>query len=177
MGINACPRWQVGDPIGVRLGWLSLQVLASMLIDTIRQDMTAAMKAKDKVKLRSLRAIIAAVQEAEVAGAESKTLDDGEVQKVISAQVKRRVEAAEAFDEAGRTDRAADERAEKEILEAYLPAALGTAELEAIVTETLAEGGWSTKADMGQAMKAINAKVAGRADGRAVADLVKANLT
>lgn len=148
-----------------------------MLIDTIRQDMTAAMKAKDKVKLRSLRAIIAAVQEAEVAGAESKTLNDDEVQKVIAAQVKRRVEAAEAFDEAGRDDRAADERAEKDILEAYLPAALAADELEAIVTDTLSEGGWSTKADMGQAMKAINAKVAGRADGRAVADMVKSKLS
>ncbi|MDH3678410.1 MAG: GatB/YqeY domain-containing protein [Acidimicrobiia bacterium] len=147
-----------------------------MLIDTIRQDMTAAMKAKDQLTLRSLRSVIAAVQEAEVAGPEAKTLSDDEVQKVIAAQVKRRVEAAEAFDEAGREDRAADERAEKQVLEAYLPAALTAEELDALVTEALVEGGWSTMADMGQAMKAITAKVAGRADGRAVADLVKARL-
>ncbi len=147
-----------------------------MLIDTIRQDMTAAMKARDALKLRSLRAIIAAVQEAEVAGPEAKTLSDDEVTKVIAAQVKRRVEAAEAFDAGGADDRAANERAEKQILESYLPAALDPAELEELVSATLAEGGWSTKADMGTAMKAINAKVAGRADGRAVADLVKSRL-
>jgi uncharacterized protein YqeY len=148
-----------------------------MLIDTIRTDMTAAMKARDALKLRSLRAIIAAVQEAEVAGAEAKTLTDDEVTKVIAAQVKRRIEAAEAFDAGGADDRAANERAEQEVLEAYLPAALGDAELAALVDETLAEGGWTAKSDMGKAMKAINAKVAGRADGRAVADLVKSKLT
>jgi len=147
-----------------------------MLIDTIRQDLTDAMKARDAVRLRSLRAIIAAVQEAEVAGPEATTLTDDEVQKVIAAQVKRRVEAAEAFDEAGRTERAADERAEKAVLEAYLPEALTDEELEALVVEALVEGGWTTRADMGQAMKAINARVAGRADGRTVADLVKSRL-
>ena len=147
-----------------------------MLIDTIREDLTAAMKARDQVRLRSLRAIIAAVQEAEVAGSEATTLTDDEVQRVIAAQVKRRVEAAEAFEDAGRTERAADERSEQAVLEAYLPAALSDAELEALVSRMLADGGWTTKADMGQAMKAINAEVAGRADGRAVADLVKAKL-
>ncbi len=147
-----------------------------MLIDTIRQDMTAAMKARDAVKLRSLRAIIAAVQEAEVSGNQAKTLTDDDVQKVIAAQVKRRIEAAEAFDAGGADERAAGERAEQEILETYLPAALTEAELETLVDETLAENGFSEKADMGKAMKAVNAKVAGRADGRAVADLVKSKL-
>ena len=146
------------------------------LIETIRQDMTAAMKSRDALKLRSLRAIIAAVQEAEVAGSEAKTLTDDEVRKVIAAQVKRRVEAAEAFDAGGADDRAAGERAEQEILEAYLPAALTEAELDELVTTTLSEGGWTEKAEMGQAMKAVNAKVAGRADGRTVADLVKSRL-
>ena len=147
-----------------------------MLIDTIRADMTAAMKARDALKLRSLRAIIAAVQEAEVAGAEAKTLTDDEVTKVIAAQVKRRIEAAEAFDAGGAEDRAANERAEQEVLETYLPAALDEDALVALVDEALAEGGWTAKADMGKAMKAVNAKVAGRADGRAVADLVKSKL-
>lgn len=147
-----------------------------MLIDTIRADMTAAMKSRDALKLRSLRAIIAAVQEAEVAGPEAKTLSDDEVLKVINAQVKRRIEAAEAFDAGGADERAANERAEQEVLESYLPAGLDQAELEALVGETLAEGGWTAKTDMGQAMKAVNAKVAGRADGRAVADLVKSRL-
>lgn len=148
-----------------------------MLIDTIRADMTTAMKARDPVKLRSLRAVIAAVQEAEVSGKSARTLDDAEVQKVIASQVKRRVEAAEAFDEGGRADRAADERAEMAILETYLPAALSDDELIVLVETVLADNGWTTKAEMGTAMKAINAQVAGRADGRTVADLVKARLS
>ena len=129
------------------------------------------------MKLRSLRAIIAAVQEAEVSGNEARTLDDDEVRKVINAQVKRRVEAAEAFDQGGADDRAAAEREEQAVLETYLPAALTESELESLIDETMADGGWSAKADMGKVMKAVNAKVAGRADGRAVADLVKSKLS
>ena len=148
-----------------------------MLIDTIRTDMKAAMKAKDAVALRTLRSIVSAVQEAEVAGTEPVTLSDGEVEKIIAAQAKRRVEAAEAFDGGGRTEQAEAERAELAVLEGYLPEALGADELEALVDAELAAGGFSSKADMGAAMKAINAKVAGRADGRAVADLVKSRLS
>lgn len=149
----------------------------TMLIDDIRSDLTAAMKAKDTMRLRTLRAVIAAVQEAEVSGTSSTTLDDDGVLKVISAQAKRRVEAAEAFDAGGRDDKAAEERAELAILEEFLPAALTPEELEALVDRVLADQGFSEKAQMGQAMKAVNAEVAGRADGRAVADLVKGKLS
>lgn len=148
-----------------------------MLIDSIRQDMTAAMKARDAVKLRSLRAIIAAVQEAEVSGKSATKLDDAGVVKVITAQVKRRVEAAEAFEQGDRLEMAAAERAEMAVLEEYLPAGLTDDELVELVDATLAAEGISTKADMGKAMKAVNAKVAGRADGRTVAELVKARLS
>ena len=147
-----------------------------MLVDTIRADLTAAMKARDTTTVTTLRAVIAAVQEAEAAGDSAITLDDAGVQKVIAAQAKRRVEAAEAFDAGGADDRAANERAELEVLERYLPKKLDEAELAALVDEVLAEHGFSEKSQMGQAMKAVNAKVAGRADGRAVADLVKARL-
>jgi hypothetical protein len=147
-----------------------------MLIDDIRTQMTAAMKAKDATRLRTLRAIIAAVQEAEVSGAHSTTLDDDGVLKVISAQAKRRVEAAEAFDAGDRAEKAAAERAELAILEEFLPSGLDAAELEALVDKVLADGGLTEKAQMGQAMKAVNAEVAGRADGRTVADLVKSKL-
>ncbi len=147
-----------------------------MLIEQIRTDLTTAMKARDALRTRTLRAVIAAVQEAEVAGDTATTLDDAGVQKVIQAQAKRRVEAAEAFEQGGRTEKAADERAELEVLEGYLPAALDAAELDALVDRVLAAEGFSSKADMGKAMKAVNAEVAGRADGRAVADLVKSKL-
>lgn len=147
-----------------------------MLIDDIRADLTAAMRAKDPVRLRTLRAIIAAVQEAETSGAKATSLDDEGVQKAISAQAKRRVEAAEAFDAGNRPEKAADERAELAILETYLPAGLEDGELDALVTRVLEANAYSTKADMGAAMKAVNAEVAGRADGRAVAQLVKSKL-
>jgi len=148
-----------------------------MLIETIRTDMKAAMKAKDAVALRTLRSVISAVQQAETAGSEAVTLTDVEVEKVIAAQAKRRVEAAEAFDGGGRTEQAEAERAELAVLEGYLPEGLSDDELAALVDAELAAGGFGSMADMGVAMKAVNAKVAGRADGKVVADLVKSRLS
>ena len=147
------------------------------LLDEIRADLTAAMKSKDKLTVATLRSVVAAVQEAEVAGTSATTLDDEQVQKVIAAQAKRRVEAAEAFEEGGRTEKAADERAELTILEQYLPEQLDADALAKIVDRVLADGGYSTMADMGQAMKAVNAEVVGKAEGRIVAELVKSHLS
>lgn len=149
----------------------------SELLTQIRADLTAAMKARDALTTRTLRAVIAAVREAEVAGDAATTLDAAGVEKVIAAQAKRRVEAAEAFDQGNRPEKAADERAELAVLEAYLPKQLTDDELVALIDEILAAEGISAKADMGRAMKAVNAKVAGRADGRKVAGLVKDRLT
>ena len=147
------------------------------LLEQIRADLTAAMRSKDKLVISTLRSVVAAVQEAEVAGASSTTLDDEQVQKVIAAQAKRRVEAAEAFDQGGRTEKAADERAELKILESYLPEQLDPDALTEIIERILTVGGFATMADMGQAMKAINAEVAGKAEGRLIAELVKSRLS
>lgn len=147
-----------------------------MLIEDIRADLTAATKAKDTDRMRTLRSVIAAVREAEVAGDEATELDDAGVEAVIRAQVKRRHDAVEAYEAGGREDRAAGERAEIAILEAYLPAALTDEELEAIVVSVFDQHGFASKADMGAAMKAVNGEVAGRADGRRVAELVKSRL-
>jgi len=147
------------------------------LLGQIRADLTAAMKAKDKLTVSTLRSVVAAVQEAEVAGAAATTLDDQQIQKVIAAQAKRRVEAAEAFEQGDRAEKAADERAELLVLEQYLPQQLSENALVEIVERVLAEGDYSTMADMGQAMKAVNAEVAGRAEGRVIADLVKSRLS
>ena len=147
------------------------------LLEQIRADLTAAMRSKDKLVISTLRSVVAAVQEAEVAGASSPTLDDEQVQKVIAAQAKRRVEAAEAYDQGGRTEKAADERAELKILESYLPEQLDPDALTEIIERILTEGGFATMADMGQAMKAINAEVAGKAEGRLIAELVKSRLS
>ena len=147
------------------------------LLDQIRADLTAAMRSQDKLVISTLRSVVAAVQEAEVAGASATTLDDEQVPKVVAAQAKRRVEAAEAFDQGGRTEKAADERAELKILESYLPEQLDQDALTEIIERILSEGGFSTMADMGQAMKAINAEVAGKAEGRLIAELVKSRLS
>jgi len=147
-----------------------------MLIEQIRADLIAATKVKATDTQRTLRSIIAAVQEAEVAGDSASKLDDAGVEAVLKAQVKRRIDAAEAFESGGADDRAAAERAEMVIIEAYLPDKLGDDDLAAIVESVFAANGFAEKSQMGAAMKAVNAEVAGRADGRVVADLVKARL-
>ena len=147
-----------------------------MLAERIRDDLTAAMKRRDELATSALRMALAGIKEAAVSGKEARDLDDDEIVKVLTKQVKKRDEAAEAFRNAGRADRADRELAEAEVLSAYLPAALTPDELDAIITETLAEGGFSGPATMGPAMKAVTAKVAGRADGKTVSALVRERL-
>lgn len=147
-----------------------------MLSDQLQTDLTAAMKARDELTVSVLRLAIAAVKEARVAGDAARVLSDDEVQAVLAKEAKRREESATAYAEAGRAERAQRELAERDVLAAYLPAPLSDAELEAIVEAVLAEGGFESPAQMGQAMKAVTAVVAGRRDGRAVSALVKARL-
>lgn len=148
-----------------------------MLSDQLRSDLTASMKARDRVRTATLRLAIGAVREAEVAGSEARTLSDDEVLAVLRAEMKKRNEAAAAFEAAGRVDRAAAECAEAEVLSKYLPANLSAQELEALVDEVLRVGGYSSKADMGAAMRAVGAAVAGRADGRQVASIVSSRIS
>jgi uncharacterized protein len=148
-----------------------------MLSEQLRADLTAAMKRRDEVATSALRMAIAAMKEAAVAGKEAKELTDDEILKVLNREVKRRDEAAEAFRNADRPDRADREQAERTVLAAYLPAALSPEELEALITDVLTEGGFSGMQAMGPAMKAVTAKVAGRADGKTVSDLVRARLS
>jgi uncharacterized protein YqeY len=147
-----------------------------MLLDQLRADLTAAMKERDTATLGPLRIALAAVMEAAVAGEEAKELSDAEVVAVLTKAARKHEEAAEAFAGAGRAEQAAAEEASRAVIARYLPAGLTDDELAALVTETLAEGGFSSPKDMGAAMKAVSAKVAGRADGKAVAALVKERL-
>lgn len=147
-----------------------------MLTERLQTDLTAAMKSRDTLVTSVLRMTIAAVKEAAVAGDSARQLSDDEVVAVITREAKRREEAAAAFSEGGRPERAASELAERDVLARYLPAPLTDDELAALVDEELAAGGFDSPKQMGQAMKAVNAKVAGRADGRTVAALVKARL-
>lgn len=149
----------------------------SSLAERLQDDLTAAMKSRDATRTATLRSAIAAVKEARVAGTEAKDLSDEEVEAVLRRQVKRRDEAAEAFREGGRDEQAEAELAEREILAAYLPEELDHAELEALVDRVLADGDFTQPSDMGAAMKAVMAEVAGRADGKVVSDLVRSRLT
>lgn len=151
--------------------------MASELAARLQADLTVSMKARDALTTGTLRMALAAIGEARVAGAAAIELDDAAVEAVLRTQVKRRDEAAEAFRDAGRDESADKELAERDVLAAYLPAGLGDDELGAIVDNALAAGGFSEPSQMGLAMKAAMAAVAGRADGKAVSALVKARLT
>ncbi len=143
------------------------------LKDRLRGDLTAAMKARDEVRTRTLRMVLTSVANEEVAGDAARDLSDDEVLRLVAREARRRREAADAFGAAGRADQASAERAEEQVLADYLPAQLGDAELAAIVAEVIDETGASGMAAMGQVMKAVTPRVAGRAEGGRVAAEVR----
>ncbi|GIF07725.1 GatB/YqeY domain-containing protein [Actinoplanes siamensis] len=147
------------------------------LKDRLNDDLHAAMKARDELTTSTLRMALSAVRNAEVAGDEARELADDEVLAVLTREAKKRREAATAFTGAGRADQAAKETAEGEVLDRYLPKQLTDAEIAEIVGQALAAGGFSGKAQMGPAMKAAQAAVAGRAEGGRVAAEVRRRLS
>jgi len=148
----------------------------STLKARLEADLRESMKARDELLTSTLRMAIAAVRTAEVAGKQARELTDDEVLGVLTKEAKKRREAAEAFAGAGRADSAEKERAEEEIISRYLPAQLADAEIADIVGAALAEGGFTTMGQMGPAMKAAQAAVAGRAEGGRVAAEVRRQL-
>ena len=150
----------------------------STLKDRLRADLTAAIKSRDELRSSTLRMVLTAVTNAEVAGKEAKVLSDEEVIGVLSTEAKKRREAAIAFDEGGRVDMAAKERAEAVVLADYLPEQLGPEEIAKVVTEAvekLGVAGAGQKA-MGQVMGVVQPQVKGKADGAAVAAEVRRQL-
>jgi uncharacterized protein len=145
--------------------------------DRLRADLTAAMKARDEVRVRTLRMALTSVTKEEVAGKSARELSDDEVVQVLTKEAKRRREAADAFAAAGRDEQAAAERAEGEILDTYLPAQLSNAELSELVTAAIAETGADSPRAMGQVMKVLTPRVAGRAEGARVAAEVRRQLS
>jgi uncharacterized protein YqeY len=143
------------------------------LKDRLRADLTTAMKARDQVRTRTLRMVLTSVTNEEVAGDSARDLSDDEVLRLLAREAKRRREAADAFEAAGRADQAAAERAEDQVLAEYLPAQLSDSELAAIVAEVINETGASGMSAMGQVMKAVTPRVAGRAEGGRVAAEVR----
>ncbi len=148
----------------------------SSLKERLSADMVAALKARDEITTSTLRMALAAVGVAEVAGKQKRELSDDEVLGVLKKEAKKRVEAATAFADAGRVEQAAKERAEEQVLAKYLPVQLSDEEIAALVAQALADGGFSGPGAMGQAMKAAQAAVAGRADGGKVAAEVRKQL-
>ncbi len=149
----------------------------SDLKDRLRLDLNTAMKARDNVTTATLRMTLTAITQEEVAGATARELSDDEVMRVITREGRKRREAAEAYDSAGRTDLAERERAEGQVLQRYLPAQLDDTELAELVRAAVAEAGATTPRDIGAVMKIVQPRVAGRADGKRVSDEVRRQLT
>jgi uncharacterized protein YqeY len=146
------------------------------LNDRLNEDLHTAMKARDDMTTGTLRMALSAVRNAEVAGTAARDLSDDEVLAVLTKESKKRREAATAFADAGRAEQAAKERSEGDILERYLPKQLTDEEIGELVSGALAAGGFTGRAQMGPAMKAAQAAVAGRAEGGRVAAEVRRQL-
>ena len=146
------------------------------LKDRLQADLTSAMKSRDELRASTLRMVLTAVRTEEVAGKAARELSDTEVVAVLTREAKKRREAAEAFDHGGRTDRAERERAEGEVINGYLPAQLSDDELRELVAAAIAETGAEGPAGMGQVMKVLTPRTAGRAEGGRVAGEVRRQL-
>jgi uncharacterized protein YqeY len=145
------------------------------LRDRLTEDLKLAMKSRDQLRMDVIRMIKAAVLNKEVE--QKKDLDDAEMSRVMTTLIKQRRESVEHFEKAQRTDLAAKERQEITIIEGYLPAAPSVQEIEAIVQTVLVETGAGSLQEMGTVMKAVTARLAGRAvDGKQLSDLVRSKL-
>ncbi|CAL9494129.1 putative protein YqeY [Nocardiopsis dassonvillei] len=148
----------------------------SELKDRLKNDLTTAIKARDKVRTGTLRMVLAAISTEEAAGSAQRALGDDEVVKLLTREAKKRREAAEAFDKGGRPEQAEAERAESEVISDYLPKQLTDDELSALVAAAVEEAGAQGPRDMGKVMKVVNPRIAGRAEGSRVAAEVKRRL-
>lgn len=150
----------------------------SQLKDRLRTDLTAAIKGRDEVRSSTLRMVLTAVTNAEVAGKVQRELTDEQVVEVLASEAKKRREAAIAFDDGGRSEMAAKERAEAKVLADYLPEQLSVEEISRIVTEAVERTGAADEGmkAMGKVMGVVQPQVKGRADGAAVAAEVRRQL-
>lgn len=145
--------------------------------EILRSDLTEAIRSRDELKSGTIRMLLTAITNEEVSGKEARTLSEAEIITVLSREAKKRREAAEAFSDGGRHDRADREKLEGELIITYLPAQLSTDAIKQLIADAVADTGASGPAGMGQVMKVISPKIAGKADGGTVSALVKAALT
>ena len=150
----------------------------SALKDRLRQDLTTAIKARDEIRSSTIRMVLTAITNAEVSGKEARELSDDDVVGVLSTEAKKRREAATAFEEGGRAEMAAKEKAEAAVLADYLPEPLGTDEIASLVSAAIEQAGVAGEGmkAMGKVMGVVTPQTKGRADGGAVAAEVRRQL-
>ena len=146
------------------------------LDERINKDYVQAMKDKDTPKSSALSYLRAMIKQVKV-DKRLEAMEDNEVVSIIKKQIKQRQDSIEQFEKGGRSDLAAKEKYEVELMKAYLPAEMPVEEIRAIVAEEVKACGATSMKDMGNVMKAVRDKVAGRADGKLVSDIVKEKLT
>ena len=146
------------------------------LIDQVQQDMVAAMKGREEARLSALRMIKAALMKAKVDS--PKPLDEAAEMQVLKSLVKQRIDAAEAFRQAGRTQQAEKEESERTLIETYLPASASDEEIDAAIAAAMSETGATSQKQMGAVMKAAQARLKGKTvDGKALSEKVRSKLS
>ena len=146
------------------------------LKEKLHSDLTEAIRSRDALISGTIRMVLSAITNEEVAGKEARILSDEEIITVLSREAKKRREAAEAFADAGRADKAELEKQEGEVIAAYLPKQLSDEELSALIQEAVAKSGAAGPQDMGKVMGILKPQIAGKADGGKVSAAVKAAL-
>jgi uncharacterized protein YqeY len=150
--------------------------MSSATLDRLTSDLTTAMKARDTFRTGTIRQVVAAVRAEAKAGPVEKDLTDDDVLRVLAREVKKRRESAQIYADAGADERAANETAEADVIETYLPTQLSDDELAALVRDVVAETGATTLRDMGGVMKEATARAGLSADGKKLSALVRAAL-
>ena len=146
------------------------------LKETLKSDLTEAIRSSNKVVSGTIRMVLTAITNEEVSGKEARVLAEDEIITVLSREAKKRREAAEEFAKANRPDKAAEEKAEGEVIAKYLPAQLSEEDIKKMIAAAVASTGAAGPGDMGKVMGAIKPQIAGKADGALVSSLVKAAL-
>jgi len=144
------------------------------LKETLKSDLTEAIRSSNKVVSGTIRMVLTAITNEEVSGKEARVLSEDEIITVLSREAKKRREAAEEFAKANRPDKAAEEKAEGEVIAKYLPAQLSEEDIKKMIAAAVASTGAAGPGDMGKVMGAIKPQIAGKADGALVSSLVKA---
>ena len=146
------------------------------LKERLKSDLTEAIRSRDEVRAGTIRMALTSITNEEVSGKEARVLSDAEIITVLSREAKKRREAAEAYENAGSKERADREKEEGKVIAEYLPTQLTDAELQEMITAVITVTGASGPSGMGQVMKVLSPKIAGRADGAKVSAAVKAAL-